>query len=62
MTNETLFLNPAKAAQMLFDGGIPESEICSILVPLKGTEFTVQYDGTTFFDPRELQRIINNRH
>lgn len=58
MSTETvLFLNPAKSLNLLVEEEISSEQGCKILVSLKGTRYAMQYDGTTYFDPRELRRI-----
>lgn len=57
----TMFLNAAKSAHVLIDGGLSQDEAISHLVAMKGGAFTMQFDGSTYFDPRELQRIVKSR-
>ena len=56
---ETLFLNPSASAQMLIAGGLTQDEAFAELVRLKETAFCVRYDKTSYFDPRELRRLIS---
>lgn len=56
--SDTLFFNPSKSAHMLIDSGMAQDDAFAHLVRLKDGPFAKRYDGTTYFDPRELQRII----
>lgn len=59
MSTETLFFNPHASMALLVDSGISEGDAIAHLVRLKGEgEHIVCFDRTTYFDPRELNRIV----
>lgn len=60
MSAETIFFNPHNSMVLLVDGGIPQDDAIAHLVRLKQTGFAIQFDGTTYFDPRELRRILED--
>ncbi len=55
---DTMFFAPHKAMAILVDGGLSEDAAIGHLVRLKDTEFCVKFDKTSYFDPRELNRIV----
>lgn len=54
----TIFLAPHRALDVLMTGGIDKDSAIAHLVRLKDSEFAQRFDGTTYFDPAELNRIV----
>lgn len=54
---DTLYFNPHKSMAYLVDHGMSESDAIATLVRLKDTQYCVKFSGTSYFDPRELERL-----